>query len=347
MKSKWNKLLCLSLSCVLMTGFVSGCADGEPLSTSAPTATEPDPKKPLKVFTIGNSASLDDCHLLNLVAATEGYGRELYIGTLYHSGCSLSRHVENIALDRADYSFHLSSSNTPEEPPSKIEAVTLKEGLLHTDWDVIVLQGSTATNYKEASFTSGYIQAIQGFVNQNKLNPDAVYVWNMFQANPADVKLQTMYETQTGKSPEENNYKKIYQQFPDRKTLYSAITGNVEKYIITDSTISGLIPAGTVIENALTSYLEESDLHRDYVHLTDLGRVMAAYVWYCSLAGIEHLDQIKLNAIPVDFLKSTADKSQDRILTQAEKTVILESVNHALAKPLEIVPSQYTVAPAE
>lgn len=349
MKNKWKRALCVSLSCAMMMGLVSACSDGksgnETDASTASTETEPDNKKPLKVFTIGNSASLDCCHMLNLVADAEGFGRELYIGTLYHSGCSLSRHVENIAMNRVDYSLHLSSSNTADTPPSKIEEVTLKDGLLHADWDVIVLQGSTATNYKDSAFTSGYIQAIQGFVNKNKRNPNAVYVWNMYQASPADVKLQTMYETQTGKGAEENNYKKIYREFPDRKTLYAAITDKVARYIVTDSTIADLIPAGAAIENALTSYLEESDLHRDYVHLSDLGRVMASYVWYCSLAGIDRLEQIRLDVIPKAFLKSTADKTQDRILTEAEKAIILEAVNHALANPLEVIQSQYTEAP--
>jgi len=74
----------------------------------------------LKILTIGNSASLDACHLLNLIAATEGFEEELYIGTLYHSGCTLNRHVENLALDRADYSLHISSSKTPDLPPANV-----------------------------------------------------------------------------------------------------------------------------------------------------------------------------------------------------------------------------------
>ena len=94
---------------------------------------------------------------------------------------------------------------------------------------------------------------------------------------------------------------------------------------------------GTAIENALSSYLEETDLHRDYVHVSDLGRVISSYTWYCTLAGIDHLDEIKLDAIPKQFLKSTQDKTQDRVITEAEKAIILESVNNALKNPLQTV----------
>ena len=46
------------------------------------------------------------------------------------------------------------------------------------------------------------------------------------------------------------------------------------------------------------------------------------------------------------FFKSTTG-TQDRVLTEAEKDIILESVNNALANPTEMTQSQYTVAPTE
>ena len=119
----------------------------------------------------------------------------------------------------------------------------------------------------------------------------------------------------------------------------------LEDHIVTDDSFVYLIPSCTAIENALTSYLEEVDLHRDYVHMTDLGRVISSYTWYCRLAGVEQLDEVKLDAIPMAFLKSTSDKTQDRVLTEAEKAIILESVNNALQNPLQMTQSQYTVAP--
>ena len=101
------------------------------------------------------------------------------------------------------------------------------------------------------------------------------------------------------------------------------------------------------MQNAATSYLTEKDLYRDYTHSTDLARVMTSYVWYCRLMGIEQLEDIKLKAIPKQFLKSTVDKTQDRVITEAEKAIILESVNNALKNPLKITQSQYTQKPAQ
>ena len=159
-------------------------------------------------------------------------------------------------------------------------------------------------------------------------------------ACPTDNELRDQYPY----SP--NSYYTSYEAFnDDRATMYQAITGAVERNIVTDDSFIYLIPSGTAIENALSSYLVEKDLHRDYVHVSDLGRVISSYTWYCTLAGIDHLDEIQLDAIPKAFLKSTSDKTQDRVLTDAEKAIIVESVNNALANPLQMTQSQYTVAP--
>ena len=93
-----------------------------------------------------------------------------------------------------------------------------------------------------------------------------------------------------------------------------------------------------------TRDLEETDLHRDFVHATDLARVMHAYLWYCKLTGVQELNALKMDTIPVRFFNSIRD-TEDRVLTDAEKAIILESVNNALKNPLKVTQSQYTVKP--
>ena len=154
--------------------------------------------------------------------------------------------------------------------------------------------------------------------------------------------LQLMY---THSTPEKNPYINGYKAYDnDRLKFYAAFTKNVNDHILTDKTFSGLIPSGTAIENALTSYLTEWDLIRDYAHVTDYGRLIAAYTWFCVLTGVEQLEEIKLDTIPRKFFKSTLG-AQDRVLTDMEKAIILESVNNALKNPLQVTQSQYTKAP--
>jgi hypothetical protein len=72
---------------------------------------------------------------------------------------------------------------------------------------------------------------------------------------------------------------------------------------------------------------------------------IAAYTWFCKMTGVEKLEELKLTAIPVAFFR-TSTGLVDRELTEAEKLVVLESVNNALANPMEVTQSQYTQAPA-
>ena len=147
--------------------------------------------------------------------------------------------------------------------------------------------------------------------------------------------------------PYEPNPNKVnYQKYGNsRETLFEAMCQGVADHIMTDETFRFVIPTGTAMQNAWSSYLTEKDLHRDYGHATDMARAMTAYVWYCKLMGIEQLEEIQLDVIPKAFLKSTADKTQGRVLTEAEKAIMLESINNALKNPLEMTQSQYTEKP--
>jgi hypothetical protein len=239
-----------------------------------------------------------------------------------------------------EYSLYVSSTETPNEIPTIIDNVTMHQAIRFDYWDIIVIQGGVFEIAYDKTYKAGHIQEIQNYVNQYKLNPTAEFFWNMAWATPVDNELRDKYPF------ENNSYYSGYVAFGDNRTnFYNAITKCVGDHIVTDETFEFLIPSGTAIENALSSYLIEKDLHRDYVHVSDLGRVIASYTWYCTLAGIDQLDEIKLDAIPKAFLKSTSDKTQDRVLTDAEKAIILESVNNALLNPLQMTQSQYTVAP--
>jgi hypothetical protein len=126
--------------------------------------------------------------------------------------------------------------------------------------------------------------------------------------------------------------------------MYENVTRCVQSYIATDDHYKFIVPAATIFENALTSYLTEKDIHRDYVHATDLTRVMVSHAFYCRIFGIEQLDEIKLDVVPTAFFKTHKVSDGDWVLTDAEKALILEAVNNALKTPFAITQSQYTEA---
>jgi len=349
------RFLSLCLSVLMVLGLFAACGGETPETTGAtqpeettaptePAPTEsPEEAKVLKILTLGHSLAVDSCHMLNLVLATEGIGQyeEVVVGTLYYSGCRLGQHVEFMLNNSPEYRLYISSSKDPSKPPVSTDGVTAKDAIMHDNWDIIVMQGGAFEITEEEAFTDGRVQAIRSYVNRYKTNPTSVFIWHTPWATPVDNDLRDTY-------PYDNNgYYTNYVQFNDqRSAFYEAIQNCASKYIATDETFLYVIPTGTAIENALSSYLEEKDLHRDYAHATDYGRLIAAYTWYCRLMGLEELKEIKLDAIPKAFFKSTKG-SEDRPLTDMEKAIALEAINNALKNPFAVTQSQYTTAPAQ
>lgn len=339
-----KRIISLVLSLLMALGTLAGCNDAPTTAdTTTPPATEAAPKQFLKVLTLGHSLTVDSNHMLALVAKAEGY-EGLEVGTLYYSGCPLWRHVENLKGDIKAYSLYYSSSSSMDaNPPQVMDNVSMKDAIIYRDWDLIVMQGGTFELAETDKFTDGNIQAIQNYVNEYKLNKNAVFAWHMPWAFATDPDLQDVFVKQTGAAT--NSYTEGYKSYNnDRLVFYNKTCENVKNYILTDDTFKLLIPTGTAIENAMSSYLTEKDLIRDYAHANDYGRLIAAYTWYCKLANVEQLEDIKLTTIPKNFLKTYTGVG-DMTLTETEKAILIESVNNALKQPLQQTQSQFTEAP--
>ena len=335
----------ISLMLVLFTVLGLCACGGEtaaPETTEAPT-TEPTyvdwtKKDTLKVLVLGHSLMVDAGHMLALIAATEGM-ENFTLGTLYYSGCPLYRHVEFLTNNTPIYTLYLSSTDDPKQPPEQMKEVTMEQALRHLDWDIVVMQGGTFELAAEDTFKIGHIQTIQNYVKENAYKKDVIFAWHMPWAFATEPELQAKYTA--GGNPYISGYAPYGN---DRLRLYNAFAENVKNYIMPDETFRFLVPSGTAIENAMSSYLTEFDLIRDYAHASDLGRVIASYTWYCKLAGVEELTELKFTTIPRNFFKSKTDPV-DYPLTEMEQKIIIESVNNALKNPLQQTQSQYTTAP--
>lgn len=341
-----KKILALLLAALLVFGMCAcGGETAQPSGEPSTEATEPEkpglPKNPetLKVLTLGHSLAVDANHMLALVAAAEGYAG-LTVGTLYYSGCPLYKHVDYLTNNTPEYDLYLSNSANPA-PPQVMMDITMYDALRYDKWDVIIIQAGVFEIAVDDTYKAGFIQTIQEYCNKHKFNKDAVFGWNMTWVPPIDRELMALYPH----TP--NVYESGYLTYGyDRTTMYNAVTKCVADNILTDDTFVCMIPSATVMENALSSYMTEKDIHRDYVHASDFGRVATAYAWYCTLLGIDHIDEVKMDTIPRKYFRSLTGL-QDYTFTQAEKDLIVESVNNALANPLQMTQSQYTEAPAD
>lgn len=344
-----KKSIALILASLLVFSLFGGCGGGkfESAQTEAPAtkpkATQPEEeKKVMKILTLGSSSSVDACHMLNLVAAKEGVEQELVVGTLYYSGCTLTQHVQFLTQNSPVYMLYLSSSATPNSPPTTTDNVTMQMALRQDCWDIVILQGAGFETMEDIAFTNGNVETIKEYVNKKKLNPEMVFAYHAIGISSTDPELTATY-------PYDNNpySTNAIKWNYDRARMYQERVSRLERFVETDKDYQYRIYSITAVENAITSYLGQKGIKRDYTHLTDLGRLIAAYSVYCELYGVDELTEIKVDAIPKNFLKSTVNKSVDLVLTDAEKAIVLEAVNNTLKNPLEITPSQYTQAPAQ
>lgn len=335
-----KRFLTLVLAVVMVLPVFAGCSNAGGEETKAAPTEPAEEAAVLKVLTLGHSLTVDSCHMLNMVAHAEGY-ENMLIGTLYYSGCPLTKHVQFLTNDEPAYNLYISSTEKPNMAPETQDSVTMKYALNYEYWDIIVMQAGVFEVAKSGTYTDGKIQTIQDYVKENVVNPNFIFAWHMPWAFPVDNDLRDTF------GRENNGYYTNYEQYDHNRTnLYNAMTKCVGDHIMTDDTFKFMIPTGTAVENALSSYMEEKDLHRDYAHGSDFSCLMAAYVYFCRLTGIDHLDEIKVDVVPQQFFRRPNGK-QEWVLTDHEKELMLECINNALANPLQMTQSKFTEKPAQ
>lgn len=291
--------------------------------------------RPLKILTIGNSFSLDSTRYLYEIAMAEGLS-DITLGVAYYGGCSLATHVKYLTEDSKSYNYYWTDA-TGSWNDTGANGATLQDCIQAQDWDIFVLQQASSASGRADTYNED-MQTIIDYVKANCSNPDAIFAWNMTWAYPVeDIDTDNITTVNTTSS-----FKTYYNN--DQMTMYNAICDAVETKIATNDFFEFIFPVGTAVQNARSSYLGDPQLNRDYSHLSDYGRFMAAYVWYYVLTGKE-ANTISLDKISKELRYASADRDEDIILTAQDKALILESVKNAIDNPFQLTQSQYTVAP--
>ena len=307
------------LSLIICLFLVAGlCACGgdtnQPGTTADTTATTEDitpydpvnNDKTLKVLAIGNSFSNDTTHFLEDIAKAEGFETVL-IGNLYISGATLDMHYMNARDFLPAYRFYMNYDGEWKT----MENCTFDHGLLHKDWDIIVLQQGSHDSGMPDSYEN-YLTKLIEYINEHKTNPKAKLAWNVTWAYQAD-----------------STHSAFIRYGKDQMTMYDSIVNAVKTKVVPHSEISYIIPAGTAIQNARTSYIGDN-LTRDGYHMNELGRVITSYTWLATFMG-KPLEKISFTNV-----------SENLTLTDSDKAVIMEAVNAALAEPFAVTPSAIT-----
>ena len=256
--------------------------------------------KSLRLLSIGNSFSIDAQQWLYNIAMAGGYD-VVSLGNLYIGGCSLKTHYENSVSGAAAYTFYKNANGTWITESTK----TMDYGILYDDWDYITLQQNSG-NSGAASTYDPYLTSLITYVNSKKTNPDAQLLWHMTWA------YDESYASTSG--------------YGSQSVMYERIIGATQQVIVPNSAFSMILPSGTAIQNARTSFIGDT-FNRDGYHLDyNYGRYLAALTWYHKISGesIDDISYIPGNSFSKEYLE-----------------VIKESVKNAVLKPFEVTQSQY------
>ena len=285
------------LSCLLAACLLAGFA---PASLAAPA--DGIASRPLRVLCIGHSFAVNAMEELYSVAHAEGL--ETVLGLAYYSGCTLEQHVNFAKNDSAVYVYY-KWDGTPKVV--KTSNSTVLHCIEDEPWDIIILQTGSSASTDPKTYRPD-LDTLMSYVDAHKKNPAAKYVWN------------TCWAYQEG-------FPYASFSLADQRKMIDDIIAATQKVIAPMSEFTAIIPTGVAIQNARTSLFGDH-LCRDGQHVNDMGKLIAAYTWYCALTG-KTLTELKYPRVG------------SRDLTEIEHKIVLESVNNALLHPFELTTSRY------
>lgn len=313
-----KKCAALLLCMMLLLSVFSGCAK----KPGPEELKQQEEDQTLKLITIGNSHTNGINHLLFDVFKAEKPEQKVVVGYLYYSGCSVELHVTHSKYNMKVYDYRVNSDGQWIETEA-----TMEDGLTDQQWDIIVLHEMNTKGSIEATYRNDNLSKLMTYVDSKVTTPHK-YVWNMSWANPVD---GTFFTPDYQPQPPEN------WSIVDYDLMYSRLVSCTRTFIEPMEQITDIFPTGTVIQYANNVLgMSDLDLYRDYTHMSDLGRLMCAYLWYAKLTGLTEITEVNTDVIPAAMRHTRAQKLGDLEITGEMKQQIIQSVNHALKCPYEL-----------
>lgn len=363
-----KRLLSVLLALVLSVGIFAGCQKTE---TTEPEPTEPEIPKVeddgvMKILLIGHSLGVDSIFMFPDVVKNEGGFDKMVVGFLYHSGCRVAQHVEYAKQNARQYAYYEYDISTQDQwlradcngnfSPCAAGAAndiyiedgsiaqTLEFGIQRHDWDLVILQGGSHesagnadswynTNGKQPNLT-GYIQELKDYVNETDIEKGSPFqfAWNMVWTPPADRSVR---------KDSTNQLLDLYYG-GDENLLYQDMAKVLKDTVETNFQWEYVFPNATVIQNIKSTTLDNLEIYRDYAHVTDFGRLAAAYSWYCVLTG-KDITECEIPAMNHKVLlnKVAYNTGVDMELSEEYRAILIEAVGNAIANPYAVTPSAY------
>jgi len=215
----------------------------------------------LRVLAIGNSFSHDavEQYLHELATAA---GKTIIIGNMVIGGAPLSLHWDNVQGDKATYSYRKIGTDGVKVTRKE---VSILMALHDEQWDYVSLQQASPLSGNADSYRVP-LPALHQYIDSATAGK-VKHIWHQTWAYAAN-----------------STHKGFANYNNDQQTMYQAImaaSANARELVRIDL----LVPCGTAIQNARTSFIGDS-LTRDGFHLDlHIGRFIAACTWFEALFG--------------------------------------------------------------
>ena len=268
------------------------------------------PPKRLKYLAIGNSFSDDTVRFLFPILRDMGV-EEIVLGNLYYPGCPLHRQLRNLREDHREYDYRLNTDGEWHTTPQS----SIRDAILSEDWDVISMQqvsglSGLAVRYDCLPELIDEVRALCGDKPR--------FIWNM---------------TWTYKKGTDHPHFPFYDN--DQEKMYRAILDVTFERILPNPAFEALVPTGTAIANARTSFLGDN-LNRDGFHLNmTTGRYITGLCMAHALTGVS-----------LDCVRFAPEGIVNSIYAKELRAVCMEAAQNAIDTPFAVTPSRITeVAP--
>ena len=331
-----KKLLCLCMAGLSVLTGLTGCAGtkapAETTQAAAEVTQSPEEAAVFKILMIGQSLAQDTVWLLYDVLKAEMPDKDFMVVDVYDS-ITLAKHRENITNNAAIYHFYKNDSGKVEH----LTEYTIEMALKQERWDLIIFNEATYPSTQETEYLDGDHQFMIDYIRENAA-PGYKLAYNATWANPTSAELYAPARRQAPETFRDN----FMNRFGGSRNLYySMICENVKKYIETNEQYDMVFHTGTAIQYASETHgvpeadpERKYDLYRDYVHLSDFGRLIVAYQLYAQIFGLEKLTQVNVDVIKTEMRATSREQAfGDLEITQQHKDAIIASVSYALENP--------------
>ena len=217
----------------------------------------------IRVLAIGNSFSQDAVEQYLWELADEA-GMKMIIGNAYRGGQGFHSHWIDVSEANNTFEYRkVQDGRRTNTPRSALSDIITDEPWQYITFQQVSQESGLATTFEpDLTYLIQYTQGLQ-------TNPDAVFGYHQTWAYSHD-------STHGG-----------FANYGNRQdVMYDSICQAVQYAMATHPELKFMVPSGTAIQNARTTFLGDN-MNRDGYHLDlKIGRYTAACTWFETLTGI-------------------------------------------------------------